>query len=285
MMLKDKNELKLSLLDFVHIYKGSNPIESLANTTEVVKLADKLGFYRYWFTEHHNTTNQISTSPDLLSLHAASHTKHIRVGSGGVMLPNYSSLKVAENFTLLEALHPGRIDLGIGRASGTDTLTARALQVSSEDFSLKLDSLLSFFSHNFPEDHPYRHIKVPGDFPLIPDFYMLGSSQGGLQFAIEKGLGFVFAAHLSPRLAIPVLRAYRENFVPSTYMKEPKSILAIPVITAETEEEAHYLSGPLELMWTRMFMGSADISFPSLAEAESHTYTLEEKRIRAQNRE
>lgn len=95
----------------------------------------------------------------------------------------------------------------------------------------------------------------------------------------------MFAAHLSPRLAIPVLRAYRENFVPSTYMKEPKSILAIPVITAETEEEAHYLSGPLELMWTRMFMGSADISFPSLAEAESHTYTLEEKRIRAQNRE
>lgn len=285
MTSKNTKKIKLSILDFVNVYKDSNPIESLNNTTEVVKLADQLGFFRYWFTEHHNTTSQVSTSPDLLSLHAASHSQRIRVGSGGMMLPNHSPLKVVENFTLLEALHPGRIDLGLGRASGTDRLTARALQGSSDDFPVQLNHLLSFFSRNFPEKHPYSQIKVPGDPSLIPELYMLGSSQGGVQFAIEEGLGFAFAAHLNPALAVPILRAYREKFVPSVYMQEPKSILAIPVITAETEEEAQYLGGPLELMWTRMFSGSPDISFPSLEEAASHVYTPGEERVREQNRD
>lgn len=282
--------LRLSILDFVHVYKHSNPTESLQNTTEVVRLADRLGYTRYWFTEHHNTTSQISTSPDLLSMYAASQTQHIRVGSGGIMLPNHSPLKVVENFTLLEALHPGRIDLGIGRASGTDGLTALALQRSHEslikdDFSVQFNHLLSFFSRNFPEEHPFSKIKPPGDQALIPDLYMLGSSPGGVQFAIEKGLGFAFAAHLAPRLAVPILRLYREKFIPSSYLKEPKSILAIAVITAETEEEAKYLSGPLELMWARLATGSSDISFPTLEEAAAHEYTPDEKRAREYNRE
>ncbi len=285
MIAKNTKELKLSILDFVHVYKDSNPMEGLNNTTEVVKLADKLGFFRYWFTEHHNTTSQISTSPDLLSLHAASQSRHIRVGSGGIMLPNHSPLKVVENFTLLEALHPGRIDLGLGRASGTDGLTARALQGSSDGFPTQLNNLLSFFSRNIPGNHPYSQVKVPGDASLIPELYMLGSSQGGVQFAIEEGLGFAFAAHLNPTLAVPILRAYRENFVPSVYMQAPKSILAIPVITAETEEEAKYLAGPLELMWARMFSGSPDISFPTLEEASSYVYTPGEERVREQNSE
>ncbi|MDQ0901293.1 LLM class flavin-dependent oxidoreductase [Paenibacillus sp. V4I7] len=277
--------IKLSVLDFVHVYKYSNPTESLQNTTEVVKLADQLGYTRYWFTEHHNTTSQISTSPELLSLHAASQSQHIRVGSGGIMLPNHSPLKVVENFTLLEALHPGRVDLGLGRASGTDRLTATALQVSGDDFSVQLNDLLSFFSRNFPENHPYRRIKPPGDPTLMPELYMLGSSQGGVQFAIERGLGFAFAAHLAPKLAVPILRAYRENFVPSSYLEEPTSILTIAVITAETDEEARYLSGPLELMWARMATGSANISFPTLEEAASHVYTPDEERVREYNAE
>jgi len=162
-----------------------------------------------------------------------------------------------ENFTLLEALHPGRVDLGIGRASGTEGLTALTLQRSQEsvtlnDFSEQLNQLLSFFLRDFPVQHPFKKIIVPGNESIVPDMYMLGSSQGGVQFAIDKGLGFVFAAHLAPRLAIPMLRLYRENFMPSIYMNEPKSILAIGIITAETEEEAKYLAGPLELMWARM---------------------------------
>lgn len=284
------NEIKLSILDFVHIYPGSNPTESLKNSTEMVQLADKLGYSRYWFTEHHNTTSQISTSPDLLSVHAASHTKNIRVGSGGIMLPNHSPFKVVENFTLLEALHPGRIDLGIGRASGTDGWTAWALQRSREalaanDFPEQLDHLLSFFSRDFPRTHPFSNITPPGDSSLVPDMYMLGSSEGGLQFAIEKGLGFVFAAHLAPQLAIPILRSYRKDFKPSLYTKEPKSILAIGVIAAETEEEAKYLAGPLELMWARMRTGSSNLSFPTLEEAEAHIYTPEEEAARNANKD
>lgn len=281
----NEQNIRLSVLDFVHVYKHSNPTESLNNTTEVVKLADLLGYTRYWFTEHHNTTSQISTSPDLLSLHAASQSRHIRVGSGGIMLPNHSPLKVVENFTLLEALHPGRVDLGIGRASGTDELTATALQGSRDDFSVQLNHLLSFFSRNFPEKHPYHRIKPPGDPTLTPELYLLGSSQGGVQFAIERGLGFAFAAHLAPKLAVPILRSYRENFIPSSYLKEPKSILTITVITAETDEEARYLSGPLELMWARMATGSANISFPTLEEAASHVYTPDEERAREYNAE
>ena len=284
------NEIKLSILDFVHIYPGSNPTESLKNSTEMVQLADKLGYTRYWFTEHHNTTSQISTSPDLLSVHAASHTKNIRVGSGGIMLPNHSPFKVVENFTLLEALHPGRIDLGIGRASGTDGWTAWALQRSREalaanDFPEQLDHLLSFFSRDFPRTHPFSNITPPGDPSLVPDMYMLGSSEGGLQFAIEKGLGFVFAAHLAPQLAIPILRSYRKDFKPSLYTKEPKSILAIGVIAAETEEEAKYLAGPLELMWARMATGSRDLSFPTLEEASKYVYTPQEEAARQHNKD
>ena len=291
-MISTMNErnLRLSILDFVHVYKHSNPTESLNNTTEAVGLADQLGYTRYWFTEHHNTTSQISTSPDLLSVHAASHTKNIRVGAGGIMLPNHSPLKVAENFTLLEALHPGRVDLGIGRASGTDGLTALALQRAREraianDFPDQLNELLYFFSRKFPMNHPFREISPPGDETLVPDIYMLGSSQGGVQFATEKGLGFVFAAHLAPKLAIPILLFYKNNFNPSAYTKEPRSILAIGVIAAETEEEAKYLAGPLELMWARMATGSRDLSFPTLEEASKYVYTPQEEAARQHNKD
>lgn len=288
--MANNHQIKLSILDFVHIFKDSKPTESLMNSTEMAQLADKLGYTRYWFTEHHNTTSQISTSPDLLSMHAAAHTKNIRVGSGGIMLPNHSPFKVVENFTLLEALHPGRIDLGIGRASGTDGWTAWALQRSREalaanDFPEQLDHLISFFSRNFPRTHPFSNITPPGDPSLVPDIYMLGSSEGGLQFAIEKGLGFAFAAHLAPQLAIPILRSYRKEFKPSLYMKEPKSILAIGVIAAETEQEAKYLAGPVELMWARMRTGSSNLSFPTLEEAQAHIYTPDEEAARNANKD
>lgn len=282
------DQLKLSILDFVHVYKGNSATDSLKNSTETIQLAEKLGFTRYWFTEHHNTSNQVSTSPDLLSIHAAANTETIRVGAGGIMLPNYSPLKVAENFTLLEALHPGRVDLGIGRASGTDALTALALQRSREvvycnDFPEQLDQLVSYFSRDFAEEHPFKMIKVPGDATLTPDMFMLGSSQGGVQFAIEKGLGFVFAAHLAPHLAIPVLKAYRQYFKPSVNLKEPQSILTIGVIVAETEEEAKYLAGPVELMWARISSGSSDISFPTVEEANKHQYSPREEQARISN--
>ncbi|WP_175074318.1 LLM class flavin-dependent oxidoreductase [Terribacillus sp. AE2B 122] len=284
------SKLRLSILDFIHIYKESDAKESLQNTTEMVQLADRLGYTRYWFTEHHNAPNLMSTSPDMLSMHAAAHSKRIRVGSGGIMLPNHSPLKVMENFTLLEGLYPGRVDLGIGRASGADGWTMWALLRSREllaknDFPEQLDDLLSFFERNFKETHPFSHINPAGDTSMIPQMYMLGSSEGGLQFALEKGLGFVFAAHLSPHLAIPILRAYKSDFKPSPFLDEPKSMLATIVITAETEEEARYLAGPAELLWARMSTGSKNLTFPTLEEAQNHSYTLEEEAAKVRNKE
>lgn len=284
-----KNKLQLSILDIATIQKGNTVAQTLRESTELAQLADSLGYTRYWFAEHHNTVNQASTSPDLMSAHVAAHTKRIRIGSGGIMLPNHSPLKVVENFSLLEALHPGRIDLGIGRAPGTDGMTAYALRRSREavtgyDFPQQLSEMLSFFSQSFPSDHPFSRITPTADKSLIPDLFMLGSSDGGMQFAAENGLGFAFAGHISPHLAVPMLQAYQRNFKPSIYLNKPKSILSIIVITAETEEEAHYLAGPVELYWTRLYTGSRIFSFATAEEAKDYVYSPTEEAARQQNK-
>ncbi|WP_433958207.1 LLM class flavin-dependent oxidoreductase [Cytobacillus horneckiae] len=281
-------KLKLSILDLATLYNGENAVKGLKNSTDLVKLADRLGYTRYWFAEHHNTKHQMSTSPDLLSAHAGSITKNIRIGSGGVMLPNHSPLKVAENFSLLEGLFPGRVDLGIGRAPGTDSLTALALRRSRDavtryDFPEQLSELLSYFSRNFEVNHPFKDIS-PAPEKLIPDMFMLGSSDGGMHFASQNGLGFVFAAHISPQLAIPMLRAYKKNFRPSAYLAEPKSILAIIVVAAETDEEANYLAGPAELQWARWATGQFQYAPPTLEEASNYVYSPQEELARKDNK-
>jgi luciferase family oxidoreductase group 1 len=292
MSINDK-DIRLSILDIGTKLQGNDASQTLKDSTERIQFADELGYTRYWFAEHHNTANQVSTSPDLMISHAAANTKRIRIGAGGIMLPNHSPLKVVENFSLLEALHPGRIDLGIGRAPGTDGLTAYALRrsreaVSSYDFPEQFNELLSFFQRNFPADHPYsKIIPIPDetDHSLIPDIYMLGSSTGGVEFAINEGLGFVFASHLAPHLTIPVLRAYRNNFKPSILMSEPKSILSTILITAETDEEANYLAGPVELFWARLHTGDIHSPFPTLEEASKHVYSANENAARLQNKD
>lgn len=197
-----------------------------------------------------------------------------------------------ENFSLLEALHPSRIDLGIGRATGTDNLTAYVLRRSREavlsyDFPEQFNELLSFFQRSFPADHPYsRIIPIPNekDQSLMPDIYMLGSSTGGVEFAINEGLGFVFASHLSPDLAIPILKRYHNKFKPSEHNQEPKGIFSTILITAETDEEAEYLAGPVELFWARLHTGDIYSPFPTLEEASSHVYSANETAARVQNR-
>lgn len=289
-MYTGNQKLKLSILDAVHVYENSNTIETLQNVTEMVQLADELGFTRYWFTEHHNIPFMISTAPDMLSMHAAAKTKRIKVGSGGVMLPNHSPLKVMENFSLLEGLYPGRIDLGIGRASGTDGRTMMALLRSKEllvrnDFPEQLEELLSFFNQDFKDTHPFSQISTPGDKSMIPELFILGASQGGLPFALDKGLGFVFSGHMSPQLAIPMLKAYHSRFEPSSYLKEPKSILAIIVIVAETDEEANYLAEPLVLGWAQQIIGKEGNKRYTLDEAKNHFYTLDEERAKEINKD
>lgn len=287
--MMEVTELKLSILDLATIYNDETPSEALQNSTELVQLADRLGYTRYWFAEHHSATFQMSTSPDLLSAHAAALTKNIRIGSGGIMLPNHSPLKVVENFSILEALHPGRIDLGMGRASGTNSTTNNALRNSNEPLTgnailNQLMEILAFFNRDFPEGHPYASINPSPDPSLRPDLFMLGSSNGGMQIASQLGVGFVFAGQINPDMAIPMLKQYRQDFQPSQYFSEPYSILAIIVICAETDEEAADIAGPAELQWARWMTGEVKSPPPTLEKARAHVYTREESVAREQNK-
>ncbi|ANY66224.1 luciferase [Paenibacillus sp. BIHB 4019] len=285
-----QGKLKLSILDIATIMTGRSAAETLKDSLDRIQLGDQLGYTRYWFAEHHNTENQVSTSPEIMIANAGAHTKNIRVGAGGIMLPNHSPLKVVENFLTLEAMYPKRIDLGIGRAAGTDGLTALALRrsrdaVNSYDFPEQLDETLAFFSKDFPSDHPFSQITpFPGE-SSMPDIYMLGSSNGGVQFAIQKGLGFVFASYLAPHLAVPMLRAYKENFKPSKFLSKPQSMMSMIVITAETDEEAQYLAGPVELFWAKLQTSGTIPTFPTLEEASRHTYSPAEESARKQNKD
>lgn len=280
-------KLQLSILDLATIYNDDSAAQTLQNSTELAQLADQLGYTRYWFAEHHNTRYQVSTSPDLLAAHVAAKTERIRVGSGGIMLPNHSPLKVVENFSLLESLHPDRIDLGIGRAPGTDGMTAMALRRSREavtryDFPEQFAELLAFFTKSFPAEHPFSKINATAE-EAIPDLFMLGSSNGGMQVASEYGLGFAFAAQISPHLAIPMLREYHERFKPSPFFSKPHGILSIIVVCAETEEEAQRLARPAQLQWARWGTGVYQLPPPSYEEANAHRFTDEEEAVTREN--
>lgn len=279
------NNLKLSILDLAKFTEETKTASEVLNqSTEMAKLADKLGYTRYWFAEHHNTSMIMSMFPEIMVAHVASQTDRIRVGTGGVMLPNHSAFNVAERFAMLEALHPGRIDLGIGRAPGTDGRTAFALRrtwdaIKHDIFPDQLTELLGFLGHNLPEKHPFVNIKASPDAALTPEIYMLGSSTGGVQFAIEKGLPFVFAAQINAELAVPVLKMYRQRFRPSVYLQEPKSMLSIMVFTAETDEEAYYQAAPAILHWTLLTTGKTIVN-PTFEEALSYKYSLQEEAVK-----
>ena len=283
------HQLRLSVLDLATIYNEESPHVTLQNSTDLVQLADCLGYTRYWFAEHHNTAFQMSTSPDLLSAHAAALTKNIRIGSGGIKVPNHSPLKVVENFSILEALHPGRIDLGMGRAAGTDGITNMALRNATEplqgnEVMESLSEILAYFNRDFPSEHPFAKISPSPDKSLRPELFMLGSSNGGMQIASQLGVGFAFAGQINPDWAVPMLRTYREKFQPTIYQQTPYSILATIVVCAETDEKAAYYAGPGELQWVRWSTGQFRLPPPTVEEAAAHVYTAQEEKVREQNK-
>ncbi len=200
--------LPLSVLDLVPLSHGSTSIAALQSATKIAQAVDRLGYTRLWYAEHHNLPGIATTTPEILIAHVGPMTTRIRLGAGGVMLPNHSPLQVAESYKLLEAIHPGRIDLGIGRAAGTDPLTALALRRSREaltkdDFLEQLGELIAWGSGKFPPASPFRNIRaMPDDRPL-PPIYLLGSSDYGAKLAAEMGVGFAFAGHFSldPRIS------------------------------------------------------------------------------------
>jgi len=283
------NLYKLSVLDVSPVPSGSSSREALGNTLDLARLAEQLGFTRYWLAEHHNTPLIASSAPEIMIGHVADQTSRIRVGSGGIMLPNHTPLKVAETFRVLEALHPGRVDLGIGRAPGTDSLTALALRrsrqaLSAEDFPARLNDVLAFLDHGFPRDHPLASIRaMPDDVP-IPEIWLLGSSDFSALLAAQMGLRFAFAHHIQPAPAISALRLYRENFQPSEYLNEPEALIGVSAICAETDERARELALPLQLVLLRFRTGRMD-RLPTIEEAKNYPYTVEEREVIEMNRE
>lgn len=271
----------LSVLDLVPIMSGSNSAEALRNSIDLAKRADQLGYTRYWFAEHHNMSSIASSVPEVMIGQVARETSQMRVGSGGVMLPNHPPLKIAETFRMLEALYPGRIDLGIGRAPGTDPLTAYALRrnkdaLNSQDFPEHMSELLAFATNDFPEEHPFRAVVAMPNDVGFPDIWMLGSSANGAQVAASLGVGFAFAHHINPQNAVSAFQAYRSNFVPSQHMSEPYGLIATAVICAETDEEAERLASSVALAIVRL-RSNQPILFPSPEEALAYPYTPEER--------
>ncbi len=216
----------LSLLDFVDVPAGLSAQDAIARSVQVAQAADRLGFARYWISEHHSFAGLASSSPEILIAHLAGLTRGIRVGAAGIMLPNHSPLKVAEWFKTLEMLHPGRIDLGLGRAPGTDQLTAFALRRSREaltadDFPQQAAELIAFLSDSWPDDHPFRSVLATPVVDTSPELLMLGSSGWGSAFAAVNGMTTVFAHHMAPELAVDALRAYRRDFRPGPLRRHP----------------------------------------------------------------
>lgn len=273
----------LSVLDLSPIDTGLNSTQALRNTIDLARQAERLGYTRYWLAEHHNSSMLASSSPEIMIGHVAQATTDMRVGSGGVMLPNHSPLKVAENFRVLAALHPGRIDLGIGRAPGTDPMTALALRRSkaklgADDFADQLAELFAFTSEGFPAEHPFRTVTAtPVDAPL-PPVWLLGSSDYSAQAAAALGLGFSFAHHINPQAAEFATRLYREQFTPSDLLREPRTMVATSVVCADTEERVEELFASMALAWVRLRSGRSG-PLPAPKEALAHVYTSIERTL------
>ena len=276
-------DFRVSVLDLSPVSSGSNGAQALHNTLELARLTDRLGYARYWLAEHHNLPSVASSAPEVMIGHVASETSRIRVGAGGIMLPNHAPLRVVETFRVLESLHPGRVDLGIGRAPGTDPVTATVLRRSrdgegADDFPQQFSELLAFSGDGFPEGHPLRSvIAMPSDVGL-PPIWLLGSSGYSARAAGEMGLGYAFASHFSPTDPAPAMHAYRESFEPSEDFERPSAILAVSVICAETNGHAEELASSMQLAWVRMRSGTPR-PLPSPREAMDYPYDPAERRL------
>ena len=270
----------LSVLDQSPVRRGATPADALAETVRLAQLADRLGYERYWVAEHHNTSALASTAPEVLIGHIASQTERIHVGSGGVMLPHYSALKVAEAFRLLETLHPGRIDLGIGRAPGSDARTARALAPSGvpmdlREFPNQLLDLYGFLADDFPPDHEYHGIRAMPRPEAMPALWLLGSSDVSAGYAAELGWPFCYAHFINSHRADTDLDAYRKLCAPSPVASEPRASIAVSALVAETEEEAEFLSWS---RWGWRLMGAEGRGgIPPPEEALAFDYTEPER--------
>ena len=268
------------MLDQCPVPSGSTPAQALASSLDLAVAAERMGYRRYWAAEHHNTASLASVSPEVLVAAVAARTATIRVGAGGVLLPHYSPLKVAENFRLLEALYPGRIDLGLGRTAGTDPVTEAALQyrpgaLGDEHFGQKAVDLLGFLDGTLTADHPYAGARAmpPGEGMGGPEVWILGSSSSGAGAAAYLGLPFAFGHFITAQFGPQIMQSYRKGFTPSARLAEPQAAVAVAVLCADTDAEAQRHALPAA-MWRLRPEGSG--RGPLLAPDEAAAVPLPE---------
>lgn len=272
--------LRLSVLDQSPVRSGGTPADTLQETLELAQACDRLGYHRYWLAEHHSTQGLAGSSPEILIGQVAARTRRIRVGAGGVMLQHYSPLKVAENFRVLETLFPGRIDLGIGRAPGSDQLTARALQEGGgalrlDRFPEQVADLIAFVHDALPAEHRYHAVTAMPTGPTAPEIWLLGSSDESAAIAAGLGTAFSFAHFINPDGGAQITRAYARQFRSSPTLAAARASAAIFVVCADTDAEARRLARSRELFLLWLYTGRAG-RYPTVEEAENHPYTPRE---------
>jgi luciferase family oxidoreductase group 1 len=278
--------IPLSVLDLSPVVAGVSGAVSLRNSLDLARLADRLGYTRYWVAEHHNLPSVASSAPEIMIGQIAAATTRIRVGSGGVMLPNHAPLMVAERFKVLEALFPGRIDLGIGRAPGTDPLTSYLLRrrqenTEADDFLERFQELMLLENRAFPEGHPLHAVHAMPKDVALPPIWLLGSSGYSAQLAAMVGMGFSFAHHFSDLDPAGPMLGYREQFKPSPALARPYAILGCAAVCADTEAAAERLAATVELNWVRRARGE-HLPLARPEEAAAYPYSpLDRERIRA----
>ncbi|MBM7649710.1 luciferase family oxidoreductase group 1 [Bacillus ectoiniformans] len=268
--------IKLSVLDQSPISEGMTAAEGLRNTVELAQHVEKLGYERFWVSEHHDTMSLAGSSPEALIPYLAAKTNKIRVGSGGVMLPHYSSYKVAENFRVLEGLAPNRIDLGLGRAPGGMPIATMALHDGRprdvDRYPQQIDELLGYLTDD-QENSSFPGLKATPLIDTMPEVWMLGSSPSSALLAAEKGLPYTFAQFINGDGGPQYMERYRKRFKPSMLLKEPKSMVAVFVVCAETEEEAERVASSLDLSIIMIEQGMRSNGTPSPEKAAAYQYS------------
>ncbi|MEU8516733.1 LLM class flavin-dependent oxidoreductase [Kitasatospora sp. NPDC048722] len=271
--------IPLSVLDVVPVFAGGTATQALRDTVALAPAVEALGYLRYWVAEHHNTPSLATSAPGVLVGSLAAVTTTLKVGSGGVLLPNHAPLVVAEQFGTLEALHPGRIDLGLGRAPGTDPLTARALrrvpELGQDDFAHQIAELDGYFAPASPDSGIVAVPAADGR----PDLWMLGSSPSSAQAAGALGLPYAFAHQINPHAAAHALELYRRSFRPSAHLDRPRTLVAALVTVAETDDAARAAAAPYLLGKIRMRMVPRFDAFPSARETAAHVFSPAERQF------
>ena len=279
--------MRLSVLDQSPIISGHAPARAVHETIRLAKAVEKLGYYRYWLAEHHSIAALADPCPEILLTRLAAETSTIRVGTGGIMLPYYSPFKVAEQFRMLEALYPARMDLGIGRAPGGDRTTALAMgegrYPGAEHFPEQVQYLVAYLDNALPADHPFAEVKVMPEVPTAPQVWLLGSSDYSGALAAQLGLRFAFAQFISADGGDVVMRDYKRRYQPSQREAAPASLLCVSAICAETDEAAERLAASIDLRRLNMDKG-VNAPVPTCDEAQAYPYTEADRRRIAHNR-